>query len=89
MILFMRNACFTPLSPRAACRLLRRDRSRRLRIRMQSQGLRRISLWVPDASSAAIRAEAKRESQLLAGMADEAQTMDFLESLVEAEDWVE
>lgn len=56
---------------------------------MQALGLRRISLWVPDATSAAIRAEAKRESQLLAGLADEARTMDFLESLVDAEDWEE
>ena len=85
----MRNACPSSQPFKAAVRLLRRDRSRRLRLRMQSLGLRRIALWVPDTSLAAIRAEAKRESRLLAGLADEALTMDFLESLVDAGDWEE
>ncbi|MHC1791478.1 antitoxin MazE-like protein [Solidesulfovibrio sp.] len=85
----MRNTCPAPQPAKAACRFLRRDRSRRLRIRMQSLGMRRISLWIPDTSCAAIRAEARRESQLLAAMPEEARTMDFLESLVDAGDWEE
>jgi len=52
-------------------------------------GMRRISLWVPDVASPAIRAEARRESLLLAQSPHEAQTMDFLDALNDAADWEE
>ena len=58
-----------------------------LRASRRTAGLRRISLLVPDASLAAVRREARRESLLLASQEDEIRTLDFLESLAEPEDW--
>jgi|GEM_PF-3300808 len=86
----MRHAVATPDKPaRSVLRAAQRDRVRRFRERMKAMGMRRISLWVPDVASPAIRAEARRESLLLAQSPHEAQTMDFLDALNDAADWEE
>jgi hypothetical protein len=82
----MRHACSWH-GPATSGTRVRLVAAGRFRIGRRTAGLRRITLLVPDASLAAVRREARRESLLLASQEDETRTMDFLESLVEPEDW--
>lgn len=46
-----------------------RDKVRQHRERLRAQGLRPVQLWVPDTRSDAFRAEARRQSELIAASA--------------------
>ncbi|HML54003.1 MAG TPA: DUF3018 family protein [Solidesulfovibrio magneticus] len=82
----MRHACSLHVPAKSGWRV-RLVAAGRFRASRRTAGLRRITLLVPDASLAAVRREARRESLLLASQEDELRTMDFLESLAEPEDW--
>lgn len=63
-----------------------RDKVRAHRARLRAQGLRPIQIWVPDVRSPAFKAEARRQSRLVAALPGEKDTMDFIESIT---DWSE
>jgi hypothetical protein len=64
---------------RAAIRLKVREHRQRLR----SQGMRPIQIWVPDVRSPEFSAEARRQSQLVAQSAQEAEIQALIDSLAE------
>ena len=61
-----------------------RDKVRAHRARLRAQGLRPIQIWVPDVRSPAFKAEARRQSRLVAALPGERETMDFIEAVA---DW--
>ncbi|MEC9346672.1 MAG: antitoxin MazE family protein [Pseudomonadota bacterium] len=58
-----------------------RDKVRDHRARLRAQGLRPIQIWVPDVRSAAFRAEAHRQSQLVATSAQAEDDQAFIDSI--------
>jgi len=56
------------------------------RARLRAQGLRPIQIWVPDVRSPAFKAEARRQSRLVAQSPQEADDMAFIESLLDLDD---
>jgi len=56
-----------------------REKVRAHRAALRRQGLRPIQIWVPDTRSPAFKAEARRQSRLVAEAADEEEIMDFIE----------
>ena len=56
-----------------------REKVRAHRAALRRQGLRPIQIWVPDTRSPAFKAEARRQSRLVAEAADEDEIMDFIE----------
>ncbi|MEK7820530.1 MAG: antitoxin MazE family protein [Pseudomonadota bacterium] len=54
------------------------------RARLRAQGLRPVQIWVPDVRSPAFKAEARRQSRLIANSPGERETMDFIEAIA---DW--
>lgn len=63
-----------------------RDKVQAHRAQLRAQGLRPIQLWVPDVRSAAFKAEARRQSEIVARDPREAEVMDWIE---EVADWAE
>jgi hypothetical protein len=63
-----------------------RDKVRAHRARLRAQGLRPIQIWVPDVRSPAFKAEARRQSRLVAVSRYEAEDQAFIESIA---DWSE
>lgn len=51
------------------------------RARMRAQGMRQITLWVPDTRSAAFRAEAHRQSLLTANSAHAEDDQAFIDAI--------
>jgi hypothetical protein len=60
-----------------------RDKVRSHRARMRARGMKLVQLWVPDTGSAAFKAEARRQSRLIALGPHEAEDQAFLDSLSE------
>lgn len=56
-----------------------RVRVRALRERLRARGLRPIQFWVPDVRSPAFRAEAHRQSAVVAASAGEADDQAFID----------
>ncbi len=54
------------------------------RERLRRQGLRPIQIWVPDVRSPSFRAEAHRQSLILASAASEAEDQAFVDAIT---DW--
>lgn len=50
------------------------------RAHLRAQGLRPIQIWVPDTRSAAFKAEARRQSRMVAEADRRDDVMDFLDS---------
>ena len=63
-----------------------RDKVRAHRARLRAQGLRPIQIWVPDVRAPAFKAEARRQSRLVAASRYEAEDQAFIESIT---DWSE
>lgn len=61
-----------------------RDKVRAHRARLRAQGLRPVQIWVPDVRSPAFKAEARRQSRIIANSPGERETMDFIEAIA---DW--
>lgn len=51
------------------------------RARMRAKGLKLVQFWVVDTSSTEFRAEARRQSRLIAGSPNEADDQAFIDSL--------
>lgn len=60
-----------------------RDKVRAHRERLRALGLRPVQIWVPDVRSATFKAEAHRQSLLLAGSAAEAEDQAFIDAVSE------
>lgn len=60
-----------------------RDKVRDHRARMRAKGMKLVQLWVPDTSSSAFKAEARRQSRLVASSPHEADDQAFLDSISE------
>lgn len=58
-----------------------RDKVRNHRARMRAKGMKLVQFWVPDTSSAEFKAEARRQSRLIAGSPHEADDQAFVDSL--------
>ena len=61
-----------------------RNKVARHRESLRSKGLRPIQIWVPDPRNPLFRAEAERQSRLLANAGEEAEVQAFLERVT---DW--
>jgi len=60
-----------------------RDKVRSHRARMRAKGMKLVQLWVPDTSSAAFKAEARRQSLAAANSPTEADDQAFIDSISE------
>ena len=65
----------------AAAAKTSRDKVRAHRAKLRKQGLRPIQVWVPDVRSPKFKAEARRESDLLAKDPSFEEDMKFIEDL--------
>jgi len=62
-----------------------RDKVRAHRDKLRKQGLRPIQIWVPDVRSPRFKAEARRQSKLLAADPNYEEDMKFLDA---AQAWI-
>lgn len=60
-----------------------RDKVRDHRARMRAKGMKLVQFWVPDTGSAAFKAEARRQSRLIAQSPHEADDQAFIDSISE------
>lgn len=60
-----------------------RDKVRGHRARMRAKGMKLVQFWVPDTSSAAFKAEARRQSLAAANSPTEAEDQAFIDSISE------
>ena len=60
-----------------------RDKVREHRKRLRAQGLRPLQIWVPDTRSAAFKAQAHRQSLVVARSAQAQQDQDFIDAISE------
>lgn len=63
-----------------------RGKVARHRETLRAKGLRPIQIWVPDPRNPAFRAEAERQSRLVAAAGDETETQEFLERVTDWDD---
>lgn len=70
-------------SSRDKARAKAREKVRAHRARLRAQGLRPIQIWVPDVRSPAFKAEARRQSRLIAASEHEAEDQAFIDALSE------
>jgi hypothetical protein len=63
-----------------------RERVAAHRDRLRKQGLRPIQIWVPDVNSPEFKAEAHRQSLLVAQSEQEQDDLNFIESLLDWDD---
>jgi len=63
-----------------------RDKVRAYRERLRRQGLRPLQIWVPDVRTPAFRAEAHRQSLLVASSDLEADDQAFIDAVTERDD---
>lgn len=63
-----------------------RDKVRAYRERLRRQGLRPIQIWVPDVRSPAFKAEAHRQSALVAKSAHEREDQGFIDAVSDRDD---
>lgn len=60
-----------------------RDKVRDYRARMRAKGMKLVQFWVPDMASPRFRAEALRQSRLIADSPHEAEDQAFVDSISE------
>jgi hypothetical protein len=58
-----------------------REKVRTYRERMRARGLRPVQIWVPDTRTAKFRAEAHRQSLIIARSGGEAEDQAFIDSV--------
>ncbi len=62
-------------------------RLRRARVYSRQASERRIAFWVPDVSSPAVQAEARRQSLALQDDPAEADTLAYIEAISDTDGW--
>ena len=65
------------------------EKVRAHRARLRAQGLRPVQFWVPDVTTAAFKAEARRQSLAIAQSEHEKDDQAFIDSISEIWDWDE
>ena len=60
-----------------------RDKVRKHRARMRAKGLKLVQYWVPDVTSPEFKAEAHRQSKLIADSPYEAEDQAFVDAISE------
>ena len=60
-----------------------RDKVRNHRARMRAKGMKLVQYWVPDVTSAEFKAEARRQSKLIADSPYEADDQAFVDAIAE------
>ena len=60
-----------------------RDKVRSHRARMRAKGMKLVQYWVPDVSSAEFKAQAHRDSLLIANSPHEADDQAFIDAISE------
>lgn len=60
-----------------------RDKVRTYRARMRAKGMKLVQIWVPDVNSPAFKAEARRQSRLIAQSPHEAEDQAFVDAISE------
>jgi hypothetical protein len=60
-----------------------RDKVRNHRARMRAKGMKLVQFWVPDVTSAEFKAEARRQSRLIALSPQDADDQAFIDSISE------
>jgi hypothetical protein len=60
-----------------------RDKVRKHRARMRAKGMKLVQFWVPDVTSAEFKAEARRQSRLIALSPHDADDQAFIDSISE------
>jgi len=64
-----------------------KERVRAYRERMRKQGLRPVTLWLPDMNSPEFKAEAHRQSLAVANSPGEKDNLEFIDSLFDPTIW--
>ncbi|MGH7578239.1 MAG: antitoxin MazE family protein [Longimicrobiales bacterium] len=72
--------------PRAERPKSSREKVRAHRERLRRQGLRPIQIWVPDVRSTRFKAEAHRQSLLVAQSPHEREDQDFVDAVSDRDD---
>ena len=73
------------MASRAA--LSSKEKVRAHRARLRAQGLRPVQFWVPDVTTAAFKAEARRQSLAVSQSKHAKDDQDFIDSISEIWDW--
>ena len=60
-----------------------RDKVRNHRARMRAKGMKLVQYWVPDVTSPEFKAEARRQSKLIADSPHEADDQAFIDAISE------
>jgi hypothetical protein len=60
-----------------------RDKVRSHRARMRAKGMKLVQFWVPDTTSAAFRAEARRQSRVIGAAPHEVEDQAFIDVISE------
>ena len=60
-----------------------RNKVQNYRARMRAKGMKLVQMWVPDTRTAAFKAEARRDSLLIANSPYEADDQAFVDSIQE------
>ena len=60
-----------------------RDKVREYRLRMRAKGMKLVQYWVPDVTSPEFKAEAHRQSKLIADSPYEAEDQAFVDAISE------
>ena len=76
----------TPAMPRPA-RHDGLDKFQRLRVNRKAQGMKLLRIWVPDPNAPGFAEEASRQAALLRHAPEEREVLDFIETIMDADDW--
>jgi hypothetical protein len=63
------------------------DKFRPLRANRKARGMKLVHGWVPDPKAPGFAEEARREAALLRGAPEEQEALDFIEAVMDTDDW--
>ena len=63
------------------------DKFRRLRADRKARGMKLLRIWVLDPKAPGFAEEARREAELLRGAPEELEALDFIEAVMDTDDW--
>ena len=63
------------------------DKFRRLRADRKARGMKLLRIWVHDPKAPGFAEEARRQAALLRGAPEELEALDFIEAVMDTDDW--
>ena len=63
------------------------DKFRRLRADRKARGMKLVQIWVPDPKAPGFAEEARRQAALLRGAPEELEALDFIDAVMDTDDW--